>query len=129
MYKSHSIWDEENEKHDNIRAKDEDKQDYHHQRDYAAGGANPSDVYNTNKGEERKKEDETGIEREVAKEEKKYERKEGPSEEEIKRKAASEVHQEAKSEDKKKDKKAHKSIEDAIKKAIKEEKELIYLQE
>lgn len=134
MYKRHSIWDEEQErqeeKYDNIENRGEDRLEYRNQRDYASGDADPSDVYNTAKaGEERKKEEETGIEKGIKEEEKKYEGKEEANEEGIKRKAASEVHEGVKKEagEEKKKKKEYKSIEDAINKAMKEEKEVIYV--
>lgn len=129
MYKGHSTWDGEQEKYDNIIIhRDESQLDYHNQRDYASGNFNPSDVYNIEKGEEDRKKEETGIEKEVMKEEKKYQKREEGSGEEVKRKVASEIHEATKKEGEvKKDKKAHTSIEDAINKAMKEEKEVIYM--
>jgi len=126
MYKGHSIWDEEQEKYENIIPDKEDSPEYHDQKEYNAG--EQSDIYNKEKGEEdEKKKEATGIERNVEKEEKKYEKKEEATEEDVKKKAASDVHEGTKSEDGKKGKKEHKSIEDAINKAMKEEKELIYV--
>ena len=132
MYKGHSIWDEEQEKHEKYADtpdRDENKPEYHNQEDYASKEGKQSDVYNTGKAEEEKKKEEVkGIEKDVTKEGKKYEKKEA-SEEDIKRKAASDVHEEGKKEigEEKKKKKEHKSIEDAINKAMKEEKEVIYM--
>ncbi len=131
MYKSNSIWDEEEKRQEKYNAtpgKDKNSPDYHGQKDYASGESQ-SDVYNSNKAkEENKKKEATGIEKEVKKEEKKYEKRENASEEDIKKKAASEVHDSTKNQgDDSKKKKEHKTIEDAINKAMKEEKELIYV--
>jgi len=125
MYKGHSIWDEEQDKYEKIKEETKTEVEYQDQKDYNAG--DKSDVYNREKGGDKKKEIEaSGVEREVEKEEKKYEKKD-VSEEEIKAKAASEVHKEGKKDEGKGKKKAHKSIEDAINKAMREEKELIYV--
>lgn len=131
MYKSHSIWDEEQEKYENLPVhKDGDKAEYKNQRDYNAG-EDQSDVYDSKRGddEKKKKEDAKGIEKEVEKETKKYEKKEDATEDDIKKKAADEIRQGSSTSDKPKSKKEHKSIEDAINKAMKEEKEVIYMKE
>jgi len=135
MYKSHSIWDEEQERQEKYANTPADREggieEYHHQGDYASRDSDQSDVYNAGKAEEGKKKEEekTGIEKEVTDQEKKYEKREEATEEDIKRKAASEVREGGKKEDKEenKKKKEHKSIEDAINKAMKEEKEVIYI--
>lgn len=135
MYKSRSIWNEEQErqeeKYDNpLMGEDGNIEEYRHHGDYASKDADPSDVYSAAKaGEEKKNKEAKGIEKEVMEQEKKYEKKEETNEEEIKRKAASDAHESIRSEGKdgKHKKSEHKSIEDAIKKAIKEEKELTYV--
>lgn len=129
MYK-HSIWDEEQERYDNIITdREENRLEYHHQRDYAAGGTTSSDVYNTERAEEERKEEETGIGKDIKEEDKKYERKEEVTEKGIKMKAASVIQEEGKKENREsqKKRKEYKSIEDAVNKAMKEEKEVIYV--
>jgi len=128
MYKSHSIWDEEQERQDDyVAGSDEDDRVYKSQADYNSGSGD----YNSGTAEdEGKKEEATGIEKDVNDEVKKYDKKEEASDEDVKKKAASEVRggKVSESDDsKKKKKKDHKSIEDAINKAMKEEKELIYV--
>lgn len=132
MYKSNSIWDKEQERQDDYTAgSDEGGPDYKAQADYSSGGA--SDVYDSGKAgdedKEKKNEEATGLEKDVADQGKKYEKKEDVSDEDIKKTAASEVHggNISDSNDGKKKKKEHKSIEDAINKAMKEEKEIIYV--
>ena len=129
MYKSHSIWDEEQDKYDSIVNEKQDSPDYHDNKDYASN--EQSNVYSSEKAkEEENKKEATGIEKEVTKQEKKYEKKEDSGEEDIKKKAASEIHDSTRNEDdSSKKKKTYKSIEDAINKAIKEEKELIYMKD
>tara|TARA_Y100000310_G_scaffold281263_1_gene301620 strand:- start:474 stop:860 length:387 start_codon:yes stop_codon:yes gene_type:complete len=126
MYKSNSLWDQEQDKYDSSIG-NESHIDYQESGTY--DGNSQSDVYSAEKGEDEKKNKEAkGIEKEVEKQEKKYEKREDATEEDVKKKAASEVHSEGqKKDDTKKDKKSHKSIEDAINKAMKEEKELVYV--
>jgi hypothetical protein len=122
MYKGHSIWDEEQNKYENEIIQKENSPDYHGQGDYNT--KDQSEIYSSEKGEEKREEDVQGIEREVIKEDKEYQGKEA-TEEDVKKKAATDVHHEAqKSETKKK---TYKSIEDAINKAMKEQKEVIYV--
>ncbi len=128
MYKTHSLWDEEQERQDDyVAGSEEDDRVYKSQTDYSSGG----EVYNseTAGGEDKDKEEATGIEKDVVDQEKKYEKNGEATDEDIKKTAASEVHGGSVSspDDKKKKKKDHKSIEDAINKAMKEEKELIYV--
>ena len=129
MYKGHSLWDQEQERLDDY-ASNESKDkgpEYHAQEDYNSGSSQ-SDAYDSGKAkEEKKKEEATGIEKDVIDQEKKYDKKEVTGED-IKIKAASDIrHGTQSSDDTKNKKKEHKSIEDAINKAMKEEKELIYV--
>jgi len=121
MYKG-TLWDQEQERYDSLITEGNNPV-YEGENAYSSSGK--ADMYNSEKGEEKKEEEHTGLEKDVVDQDKKYEKKE-VSEEDIKKKAASEIHeggQEIRA-DKKKD---HKSIEDAINKAMKEEKEVIFV--
>ncbi|MBW2989774.1 hypothetical protein KY358_05660 [Candidatus Woesearchaeota archaeon] len=131
MYKGHSIWDQEQERHeryDNVAAgRDKANPGYGSNEAYSSE-SRQDDIYNTEKGEkEKEKEGSKGIEKELD-QEKKYSSKDKLSEEDIRKKAASELHKEGiEAKKSKKNKKEHKSIEDAINKAMEEEKEMIYV--